>query len=280
MFGQVVSLFFLRNINCFFTELRDVLEPSGWETASAVEINPDNFYWFGVGNRICLVYFNNRLKHHRNPYLLFLTVPGVRSEDWCSSETYQLLVSAFDNFYKTSAFLSLLPNQQNTGYYRFSAMIGDVWTGNKTTFVGKNFVLKSFTGCVSLLVAVEIGTKAWRRFYKVKECFYGLFVETYYVSYHNLFGNARTNVLFKTADLIEMSFIKFWTELVGTEVFLAGKENFFKIDPKKDTFLYAHNLYAFKTSWSERYTAGQTFRTTRFYVFKTFIHVKKNYFLF
>ena len=257
MFKQIISLFLFQNINCFFTEIKGLLKPRGWDTTFKWEIEPEKFYWFELANRIYLAYFNNSSKYHSNPYLLFIVIPEARREDCYIPEFCCLLKSAFDRFYLTSAFLSLLPNKKNAVHYQVLVRIedmkieGEIQLGDKTTFTGKNFKLKGFNLCISLLNSVEIGTKRWHRFYKVKDYFYGLFVETYYVIYRNDSGESETAVLLKTADLVEMSLIKFQTNSVQGEVFLTENENIFEINPKKDTFHHTYNFHVIKMDWSE-----------------------------
>ena len=178
-----IILLLFRNRNCFYATFKGFAESSISETTLRPEIKPKVYYFFELENGFYLAYFDNTSEHHENPFILLLMIPEAQDKEWSDPDSCQLLTTAFDEFYKNSAFLSLLPSEQNQKYYRILATIknvtikGEFYLGNNgTSFLAKGFALQRFIDCVPLLNSVKIGTLSSNHFYKVEDILYGLFV--------------------------------------------------------------------------------------------------------
>ena len=67
----------------------------------------------------------------------------------------------------------------------------------------------------------------WQQFYRVKEKLYGLFVETYSVTYR--MHPSATTSLFRSGYLIEIGVVGIETEFVQSKLFLSAKEDSFEL---------------------------------------------------
>ena len=250
MFETIFSLFILQNINGYFTEIEGEFKSTDSDTSLETNLESAGYYWFELQNKIHLAYFNNSSNHHETPFLLFVRVPHGQTA-FCSR-----LVTAFNDFYKTSVFLSLLPNEQNLNYYRILAQIEDVMIegkvhlGNRTTFVA-DFTLKRFTDCPLIINSTQIGTRSWTHFYKVEDSFYGLFIGVYYIIYRNPSETSNIVAFFSIGDLFEASFIKLRTHFNQGKVFLISENNLFEVESKEYLFYSEQNVYGMKMPWSK-----------------------------
>ena len=213
-----------------------------------------------MANRFYLVYFDDSSEYHEHPFLLLIENPEARDKDWSDLESCRLLTASFDEFYKNSAFLSLLPNERNKKHYKLLVTIknvtikGELHLGhNRTIFVAKDFALRRFTGCASLLESSKIGTVSLNRFYEVEDRVYGLFITACYILYQDPFASPKLATSFRTGDLAEMDFLVFRVNSVQGKIFLISKDEFFAVDKKRKLFYHPHNIYNFKLASTAHY---------------------------
>ena len=261
MLKKLFSLFFLQNIYCFFSEIEAITGSKDLDMSLGKTMTLKKFYWFKLENKYYLMHFNRALKDHENPFLLLILIPYVQNDDWFSPTDCQLLTLSFENFYENSAYISLLPNEQNRTYYKVVALINEarieavVHLGETITFVGKQFALQSFTDCPLLLKSIKAGTISWECFYKEegKDSFYGLYIESYYIIYRNSSKSTKTVPFLRIGGLTDISFILFETKSVQGNLFLTGNDDFLQLDAKKTLFCIRQNIYTFEMFWSDEF---------------------------
>ena len=242
-------MFFLGTLRGLYKELEGFERSNIQKRNFNSNIEPKIYYWFKFGSKNFLLYFDNTLDFHRRPFLLFLVIPETKYIDWSTKNGCQSLKNAFDNFYETSAFLSLLPNEQNRDFYKISITIldstidGELGLEFSSISVNFDFTLIKLNNCISLLKTVKIGTMSWNRFYKENDKSYGLFIETYYLLYQNTIDQSNTAILFRTADLIEVGLIVFQTISVKGKVYLSDTNKFFKTHSQLNVRAHGTNKY-------------------------------------
>ena len=231
MFNNIIYIFLLHNIECFYAEVEGFMNLNNQEREPISKLEPRTFYWFELNNRISLLYFDNGLEFHERPFLLFILVSWADKNSLSNPKNCQLFTATtFNNFYANSAFFSLLPNEEQKNSYKISTELmklkisGEVELKNTGTFIAVSFELNVFSACVSLMKTVKIGTLAKNRFYHVEDTLYGLFVETYYIIYQSPDENSNAVNLFRNADLVEIGYTKFETSSEKGKVFLIGDD--------------------------------------------------------
>ena len=111
--------FFLQNVNCPYLEIEGESGPFTFEKPYTSDILSGKYYWFEFENKVFLLHFNNKLETHGNPFLLFISIMNTKEKRWYEIENNQLLLTAFNNFQKSSTFVSLMQNKQNRNRYKF-----------------------------------------------------------------------------------------------------------------------------------------------------------------
>ena len=160
-------------------------------------------------------------------------VPGAKDKSWPDIEDDQLLIKAFNNFYETSAFLSLLPNEQNRKFYSIFINIdnrpihGWAKLEGSTLFMFLHFPLQKLVNHNPLLEQTKICTLSWYCFYKVKNTYYGFFMKTYFIFYQEQNAHAESVVTFRAADLNEPGNLFFTPNVHRGKVFLMIKISFY-----------------------------------------------------
>ena len=251
MFSRIIYIFLLHKTKCFYAELEGFPHQTNQKRDSNLKLEPKVFYWFEVKNEIHLVYFDNSLNFHERPFLLFVVVPGANRTTWFNSRNCQLFSTTFDNFYRNSAFFSLLPNEPSKNLYKFSTEIwgstidAEIELGETTTLSIASSEVKNFAFCTSLLEKIKVGTIASSRFYEVEDDLYGLFVETYYIVYQDIDESLRTVNFFRTADLVEIGYVLFQTSLKEESLFLTGNEYSIKTNCIQKIAACSKNKYSF-----------------------------------
>ena len=235
MFCVTTFIYFFQNTKTFYREIEGTFERVNTHQFTTLKIETGKYYWFEFSNERYLFIFDNNLQFNKNSFILFVIVPMAKSKSWPDLEGDQLLISAFDNFHETSAFLSLLPNEQNRNVYSIFININNRliygWAKleDDALFMSPNFPLQKLTKCSALLEKTKIRTISWNCFYKVKDTYYGFFMKTYYIRYIKQSETLKELVLFRAADLNELAFVKFKLSLLHGKTFLSDRENFFKI---------------------------------------------------
>ena len=258
MFNKIIYTFLLQNLNCFYAEVERVLNTNNQDNGSKSIIKPKTFYWFGTKEETCLVYFDNRLDFHKNPFLLLIIIPETSDKDELKENFCQELAVAFDNFYEKSAFLSFLPNEQQRKIYKFLTKLGkfkidgEVELRKTEAVMAVGFELNKLTICTSLLESVEFGTVAKSRLYRVEDTLYGLFVETYYTIYQSVDKDAKVLNSFRTADLVEIGYVVSKITSVQNKLFLTGNKHELEV----------HFLQKIKPKEKNKYTLQDYFRSS------------------
>ena len=222
----IISCFILKTTNCSYSEIEGVSEPLEKQLLPRLKIVRSKYYWFEHQNRIYLLSFFNNSRLHKNPFISMTLITGATKETWPLLEICQLLTAAFDNFQKNSVFVSLLPNKHKRHFYSTYVTIAgsvvqiEVSLGTSTFVLEYQFSLEELASCNSFLKQVKIGTRYWTRFYKAKNQFYSLFVETCYVTYPKCGRNPNSVLLFRIGEVIETTFTVFQTNKVGQIKFL------------------------------------------------------------
>ena len=225
MFNILSGIYLLMKANPFYKEIESILEPDDNRQYNKLEVETQNYYWFTFSHEIYLMYFDDSSLNHENSFVLFVVIPEAKSKGWPDIENDQLLVNAFDNFHLTSAFISLLPHEQNrTIYYVFSAEINGqlihtrIKMGSTLIFMSQSFQLKKLTNYVVMQIKVKVGSRFWNCFYRKNDSNYGLFMKTYYIYYQPQFENAEKAVLFRVAGLDEIAIMIFTPSLMSKKV--------------------------------------------------------------
>ena len=226
---KIILLILAQTITCFYEEIENIQTLSTSLTVSKSKLDPEKYYWFEIEDEIWITYFENKPISHNTPFLLFFVVPNAKNEGWPYPEKYSLLLSTFDHFHETSAFISLLPKKQNKNHYRFSITLSrktvevEFDLEESSILLSENSVLEELTNYKSYLEHVKFGTKYWNRFYKAEDEFYGLFLETYYVTYLHRIGGACN---LRVAGLNLTSLVLLKTELVKGKAILVESSSF------------------------------------------------------
>ena len=253
MINSIVSVLFLKNITCSYAEIEGKNKLGNYNPQLASEIEAGKYYWFESLNEIFLIYFDSSLKFHKNPFILLILVPGIKKERFLNSEDYLIFSNTFDNFHKTAAFSSLVPNNQSRPYYSISVKMMQTTTnvelrlGEKIMLFKNDFsVIKEITHYNSLLKNVTFGTMFWFRFYEIEDEFYGLFIETCYVIYQR--HPKITASLFKSTYITEIKVVEFKTSTINTKVFLSGKDEYFTLYTERNPQSFRKKQYFFHNS--------------------------------
>ena len=248
-------LFLLQPTNCIYIEVRGKAEANKSLHFVSAVIEPGKYYWFEVAENIYLVYFDINSKLHKNPFILIMAVPRAKKTQWPFLENERVLVDAFDDFDRTSTFISLLPNKQNNIHYSImlefedAEIHTDVELGTTIVLKGYGFCLEKVIDSVPLLEHAQIGTKTWSIFYQEGDHYYALFAEVYYVAYKETVERPNALTSFRTAELIEVTVIKFQTNTEHGQLFLSNESRFFEIDTNKNANMYFKNSYSFLVSF-------------------------------
>ena len=145
--------------------------PFAFEKQQTFDIMAGKYYWFEFENEVFLLHFDNKLETHENPFLVFILVEDAKNERWHETENNQLLITAFDDFFITSTFFSLLPNNENRKYYNFSVntdynirLDEEIKLDGTNISITPDSILIKLTNFVSVLQQVKIGTvfTKWR----------------------------------------------------------------------------------------------------------------------
>ena len=250
MITWIIFTILLKNLNFPYIEIEGKLDTFMSERHHSFNINSGKYYWFEFENKIHLLYFNNNLETHENPFLLLILIIDAKGKRWYEAENNQLLLTAFDNFHTTSAFFSLLPNEQNRNCYEFMAEIyfkqklyGEIKLTNTIIFINLDYRLNELENYNLLLQHVKVGTLFWHRFYQLENLFFELVLETYYIVYQEDLRNLYTNSSFRVGSLVEISLGVFEVLFVREKVFLKNRQFFFELYPKKNSCLSLRNAY-------------------------------------
>ena len=236
MFCVTTFIYFFQNTKTFYREIEGTFERVNTHQFTTLKIETGKYYWFEFSNERYLFIFDNNLQFNKNSFILFVIVPMAKSKSWPDLEGDQLLISAFDNFHETSAFLSLLPNEQNRNVYSIFININNRliygWAKleDDALFMSPNFPLQKLTKCSALLEKTKIRTISWNCFYKVKDTYYGFFMKTYFIFYQERNEHVENIVIFKAADLSELGYLVFTLDIHGGKVFLNDKDDFLWIN--------------------------------------------------
>ena len=243
---KIISLLFLHNIICPYKEVEGVSRLDEYCPEKMTQLESEKYYWFKLNKAIYLFYFDALLESHAKPFVVLVLFPDSRKTISAQLKDYKLLLHALDDFYKSSAFVSLVPNKP---FYKISTTVAEVKIDAVAKLEGKRLFIKigavvpkELSHIGSLLEYVKFGTVSWQRFYNITERFYGLFIETYYVTYRT---HADSVPSLRTADLIEISFVRFRTHFVNTKLLLTDKDDSFEVENRQDLNAYQVNQYYF-----------------------------------
>ena len=234
MFVHLQIIWLVHNIKGFYTEIEGMLNLGKQEKDVCFTLEPKSFYWFEVKNEIYLVYFDNSLETHEQPFLVLILVSDINKNIWFNEKNCQQIFTAFDNFYKNSAFISLIINNKQKNLYKFivkftnTEINGEIKVDKIQALINIGFPLKELAICASLLETVKFGTIIRNRFYQIRGIFNGIFVVTYYIIFQEVYENSKCGTLFRTADLIELGYVFFKTVSHKGKYFLTDWEYSFR----------------------------------------------------
>ena len=245
MFNSIISFFLLKVVNSLYKEIEGVNSLYSSLEVTTLELESKIYYRLEIFSEFYLVYFDNSLLNHENPFILFVLLPITQSEGWHSPNEDKLFADAFDNFHKLSAFISLIPNTQNRDSYSFSVSIGQtrlygqVKLGEKPIFKTQTFLSKKLDNSNVLLKSTRIGTIGWSSFYKTNINHYGLFMKMYYIVYSN------PTASFRAGGLGKLVFITFKTKFKNNKVLLSDNFKICSIQNLNPREKNKYRLYGF-----------------------------------
>ena len=247
----MIYIFLLLNIKSLYREIDNILDQDSQQRYPDLKLQPKTFYWFELKNNNFLAYIDNSLKYHEKPFLLYILVSWADKNSWLDEKNCLLLYDTFNDFYQNSAFLSLIVNNKTEGFFRFSINLLNFDINGEIQFIGKeilvttDFELKELTICNYLLEPVKFGTFSKNQFYQVEDISFGIFVNTYYVVYKDTDNTSNNINLFRNADLIEIGFIRFETNIEHKKSVLTYKKTKNELFFLEYTKLKEQNEYNF-----------------------------------
>ena len=253
MFFPVVLFIFLKYIKCPYTEVEGIFEPTDNQPFSESEMLSGKYYWFEHENKIYLFHFQNNSRSNEDPFVLIVAISGATSKNWPEPENPQLLADAFDDFHKTSAYLSFLQNKDNRRVFVHLVTLFDntieirVKLGLVTVLMSRHFKLNELSNYAVFLKHVNVDTTTWSKFYEERNDHYGLFTEAYYVTFPERVKNLGSVSLFRIGDVSKALLTLFQVNVVEGKTFLSEAAALRTLFLKEVTRNQQNDHYAFQT---------------------------------